>query len=56
MKNKRLFELCVVLSAVLIIPSLIIFCPQFYARGTVVLFLFWLGAYLSFFGFKRKDT
>lgn len=56
MKNKSLFEWCIVLSALIIIPSLIILCPQYYERGTVVLILFWLGAYLHYFRSKRKDT
>jgi len=54
MKNKHLFEWCVVLSALIIIPILFIFWPQFYAWGTLILMLSWFGAYLVFFG-KRKD-
>ncbi|MCY9763171.1 hypothetical protein [Paenibacillus alvei] len=49
MKNKSLFEWCVLLSALLIIPGLITFYPQFYEWGTLILMLSWLGAYLVFF-------
>lgn len=56
MKNKILFEWCVVLSALIFIPILIIFLPQFYPWGTLILILSWLGSYLFFFGSKHKDT
>jgi hypothetical protein len=56
MKIKRLFEWCVVISALTIIPGLIIFWPRYYALGTLILILFWLGAFLVFFGSKCKDT
>ncbi|MFF0828820.1 hypothetical protein ACFYU8_18655 [Brevibacillus sp. NPDC003359] len=49
MKEKRLFEWSCLLSALIVIPTLIVTKPQYYESGVLILLLLWLTAYLIFF-------